>query len=178
MVFHFVILSDEVDDFRREISIDAEATFLDLHDVLLKSCGYKKDQMTSFFICGSEWNKQQEITLIEMNDDPKMESWTMDKTHLNDLLKAEKTKMLFLFDTICERYLFIQLKTIEERRHLKTAEVTVSKGKAPVQMMDIDKIGLNDSSEEGGMYGEDGYNPDELDPEGFMNLEDLSDEEY
>ena len=25
MVYHFVVLSDEVDDFRREINIDAEA---------------------------------------------------------------------------------------------------------------------------------------------------------
>lgn len=178
MVFHFVILSDEVDDFRREISIDAEATFLDLHDALLKSCGYKKDQMTSFFVCSADWNKKQEITLIEMNDDPEAESHTMEKTHLGDLLKEEKTKLLFLFDTLCERYLYIQLKTIEEHRHLKAAEVTRATGKAPVQMMDIDKIGLNDPTEESGMYGDEDYNPDELDPDGFMSLDDLSDENY
>jgi len=29
MVFRFLILSDEVDDFKREIKIDSEATFLD-----------------------------------------------------------------------------------------------------------------------------------------------------
>ena len=31
MVFRFLILSDEVDDFKREIKIDSEATFLDLY---------------------------------------------------------------------------------------------------------------------------------------------------
>ena len=40
MVFRFLILSDEVDDFKREIKIDAEATFLDLHDAILESVGY------------------------------------------------------------------------------------------------------------------------------------------
>ncbi len=31
MVFRFLILSDEVDDFKREIKIDSEATFQDLY---------------------------------------------------------------------------------------------------------------------------------------------------
>ena len=35
MVFRFLILSDEVDDFKREIKIDSEATFLDLYNAIL-----------------------------------------------------------------------------------------------------------------------------------------------
>ena len=50
MVYRFTIISDEVDNFRREIQIDSEATFLDLHNAILKSVGYPNDQMTSFFI--------------------------------------------------------------------------------------------------------------------------------
>ena len=41
MIYHFVVLSDEVDNFRREIDIDAEATFQELNDLLLKTCAYK-----------------------------------------------------------------------------------------------------------------------------------------
>ena len=51
MVYKFRIISDEVDDFLREIKIDSEATFYDLHEAILKCTGYKDDQMTSFFIC-------------------------------------------------------------------------------------------------------------------------------
>jgi hypothetical protein len=40
MLFRFLILSDEVDDFKREIKIDSEATFLDLHNAILDSVGY------------------------------------------------------------------------------------------------------------------------------------------
>jgi hypothetical protein len=176
MVFHFVTLSDEVDDFRREIRIDAEATFLDLQNVLLKSCGYKKDQMTSFFICDSDWSKKQEITLVEMNDDPNVQSWIMDKTHLDDLLATEKTKMLFLFDPICERFLYMQLKTVEEGIHMKAAEVTVSTGKAPEQLKNIDDIALGDSGDD--LYGSDDFDPDELDPEGFMDVEEMNSDTF
>ena len=46
MVFRFLILSDEVDDFKREIKIDSEATFLDLYNAIMDSVGYTKDQMS------------------------------------------------------------------------------------------------------------------------------------
>mgnify|MGYP003404515278 CR=1 FL=1 len=51
MVYRFTIISDEVDNCRREIQIDSDATFLDLHNAILKSVGYPNDQMTSFFVC-------------------------------------------------------------------------------------------------------------------------------
>lgn len=55
MIYRFTIISDEVDDFVREIQIDPEATFLDFHEAILKSVGYTNDQMTSFFICDDDW---------------------------------------------------------------------------------------------------------------------------
>ena len=58
MVYRFTIISDEVDNFRREIQIDSEATFLDFHRAILKSAGYPDDQMTSFFICDEDWEKE------------------------------------------------------------------------------------------------------------------------
>ena len=67
MLFRFLILSDEADDFKREIKIDSESTFLDLQNAILDSVGYTKDQMTSFFICDDDWSKKTEITLVEMD---------------------------------------------------------------------------------------------------------------
>ena len=46
MIYRFTLISDEVDDFIREIKIDSEATFFDLHEAILKAAGYKDDQMT------------------------------------------------------------------------------------------------------------------------------------
>lgn len=59
MVYKFRIISDEVDDFLREIKIDSEASFYDLHEAILKCCKYKDDQMTSFFICDDDWEKKR-----------------------------------------------------------------------------------------------------------------------
>ena len=66
MVYRFLILSDEADDFKREIQIDSEATFLDLQNAILDSVGYTKDQMTSFFICDDDWTKKTDMELREI----------------------------------------------------------------------------------------------------------------
>ncbi len=42
MIFNFRLVSDEVDNFRREISIDADATFLDLRNAICDSVDYDK----------------------------------------------------------------------------------------------------------------------------------------
>ena len=88
MIYRFTIISDEVDDFVREIQIDPEATFYDFHEAILKSAGYTNDQMTSFFICDDDWEKEKEITLEEMDDNPEMDSWVMNAASSSSFLKS------------------------------------------------------------------------------------------
>ncbi len=89
MVYKFLILSDEVDHFAREIEIDSEATFLELNDAILESVGYAKDQLTSFFICEDNWEKKIEVTLMDMETGYDEDSWVMGETRLSELLEDE-----------------------------------------------------------------------------------------
>ena len=45
MVFNFRIVSDEVDNFRREIKIDADMTFLDLRNAICDAVNFDKHQI-------------------------------------------------------------------------------------------------------------------------------------
>ena len=47
MVYRFTIVSDEVDGFMREIQIDSDATFYDLHLALAQNVGYSTKEMAS-----------------------------------------------------------------------------------------------------------------------------------
>ena len=176
MIYHFVVLSDEVDNFRREIDIDAEATFQELNDLLLKTCAYKKDLMTSFFVCDEFWEKKKEITAVDMHDDPEKEpAPLMDHTHLSDIISEKDAKnklnLLFEFDIMCERYLYMQLKEVRDHEHLLQPVITLEKGKAPKQEGDIDAMFKDlDTSD---MYGDDSFNDDELDLDGYQDLEDI-----
>ena len=128
--------SSTVDNFRREIDIDAEATFQELNDLLLKTCAYKKDLMTSFFVCDEFWEKKKEITAVDMHDDPEKEpAPLMEHTHLSDIISEKDAKnklnLLFEFDIMCERYLYMQLKEVRDHEHLLQPVITLEKGKAP-----------------------------------------------
>ena len=90
MIYRFIIISDEVDDFMREIQIDADATFLDFHKAIQESCKYKDGEMTSFTICENGWEKCQEITLEEMDTDSDQDSYVMADTHIEDFVEDEK----------------------------------------------------------------------------------------
>ena len=88
MIYRFTLISDEVDDFVREIQIDPEATFYDFHEAIVKSVGYTNDQMTSFFICDDDWSKNTEITLVEMDTSSEVDNYIMEDTRLEEIGRA------------------------------------------------------------------------------------------
>ena len=103
MIYRFTFISDEVDDFKREIQIDSEAKFYDLHMAICKACGYDSKQLASFFTCNDEWEKETEITLEEMDTNSEDDIWLMSKTRLSELVEEEKQKLIYVFDYMTDR---------------------------------------------------------------------------
>ncbi|WP_455497144.1 IS1096 element passenger TnpR family protein [Coprobacter sp.] len=175
MIFKFLILSDEVDDFAREISIDSEATFLELNDAILESVNYTKDQMTSFFICEDDWEKKTEITLMEMDTNFEDDSWVMAETRLSELLEDEKQRLIFVFDNMTERSFFMELREIIPGKNLDKAVCSKSLGSAPAQLMTFDELDKTPGSTDIGLgenfYGDESFDPSELDDEGYNDLD-------
>ncbi len=176
MVYKFRLISDEVEDFLREICIDAEATFFDLHKAILESTGYKNDQMTSFFTCGDNWEKEKEVTLEDMGGDALL----MEETPLEELLEDEKQRLIYVFDPLAERVFFMELSKIITGKDLETAECTKSVGEPPAQTIDFEEqfAQMNKSQQsmdlDDDLYGDHGYNEDEIDPEGYDLLDESS----
>ncbi len=170
MVYKFTIISDEADDFVREIQIDSEATFYDLHEAILKAAKYKDDQMTSFFICDEDWEKEQEITLEDMGGSSDEDNYVMRETRLSELLEDEKQKMLYVFDPLTERVFFIELSEIIYGKDLKKAECTRKEGIAPKQTVDFDEMmtaGSTSLDLDENFYGDQDFDMDDFDPDGF-----------
>jgi len=175
MVYKFRILSDEVDNFTREIAISSEASFLDLHNVLLDSVGYTSDQITSFYICNDEWEKETEVTLIEMDSSPEVDSWIMESTKLNDLIEDEGQKLLYIFDYLSERAFFIEAYQFVPGKDLTKAKCLLSEGDAPLQTSEIeDPIATVTTSKlvlDEDFYGDQDFDIEELDVDGFTGLD-------
>ena len=169
MIYRFTIISDEVDDFVREIQIDPEATFFDLHEAILKAANYTNDQMTSFFICDDDWEKEKEITLEEMDNNPEMDSWIMKETRLYELIEDEKQKLLYVFDYMTERCFFIELSEIITGKEIKGAKCTKKSGEAPKQTVDFEEMAAGGGSLDldENFYGDQDFDMEDFDAEGF-----------
>lgn len=175
MIFRFVIISDEVDNFKREIKIDADDTFLDLFHAIIECTGFNESEMASFFLCDDSWRKEQEITLVEMDTYSDEDPYTMEECVLNDYLEDEKQKLLFVFDYLTERALFIELSEIITGKKMEKPQCTLSIGEAPKQLLNLDEatdaataLDVDES-----FYGDESYDLDELDKEGFEGLDNM-----
>ncbi|MDR1356380.1 MAG: plasmid pRiA4b ORF-3 family protein [Tannerellaceae bacterium] len=178
MIYRFLILSDETGDFVREIKIDSEASFLDLHNAIIKSTGYSSDQMSSFFICNNGWERETEITLVDMGKSYEEDNYTMETTPLEDLVTDEGQKLMYVFDYMTERAFFIELREIVFGKTLSEPLCSRSEGAPPPQVLSFDEIApkiVTSSSEliDEDFYGDSEYDMNELDSEGFDGLDNL-----
>jgi len=172
MLYKFLILSDEVDDFMREITIDSSATFFDLHTAILDSVHYEKDQMTTFFLCDDEWEKQQEITLIEMETSSEYDNLVMDTTVLEDQITDEKQKLLYYFDMMSDRAFFIIMQEMIPRKSSDAAVCSRSEGEAPKQIAELNDMAITQTAGDldAQFYGDEEFDIEELDSEGFGDV--------
>lgn len=172
MVYRFTFVSDEADDFVRIIDMKSDATFLDLHKAILESVQYNEEQMTSFFICNDNWEKEQEVTLIEMDSTSEYDNLVMESTALEELLYDEKQKMLYVFDIMFERAFFGELTEIISKKNISDPICVKSEGTIPEQMKNADDLNalskgiILDES----FYGDAEFNLDELAEDGYSDM--------
>lgn len=185
MLFRIKFISDEVDGFVRELKIDSDATFLDLNQAILESCGYPDDQMTSFYLCDEEWERGLQITREDMGVGSADEDiYVMEETKLSELIEDEEQHLEFVFDPFEERSFFIDVKEIISGETLKHYAIIRAKGEAPQQIKDMDMdLDLSESAtkskkrkaapaeeedfENEALYEGAAFNDDEIDLEGF-----------
>lgn len=173
MIYRFSIISNEVEDFIREIKIDSDATFFDLQEAILAACQYDNKQITSFFTCSDRWEKEQEILMEDLGYGRADEDiYLMKDTRLSELLEDEKQRMVFIFDPLEERMFLIELTEIIFGKTQSNAVCSRQHGLPPQQYIEISEPipptptkKAEDLQED--FYGSDDFDNEEFDPEGF-----------
>jgi hypothetical protein len=169
MIYKFRILSGESEDFIREIEINRESNFLDLHIAIQQACAYDGMQMSSFFLCDEFWERGKEFTLFKMDLGEAADKEEMAEAKLFDHISAIKEKLIYLFDFFSERGFFIEMvDKLEAVTGITYPRCTISEGEAPVQLMIGDETEIATGYED---EWDDGL--DELDDLGFENIDDI-----
>jgi len=168
MIYLFRIISDEKQDFYRDLVIEGSDTFFDFHSVLQKDLEYDPTLLASFFITNDRWEKQQEITLIDMMQDPSIPAVTMDQVTLDEFITDENQRMIYIFDFFSERAFFIELlEKSDQSSPRETPFIGHAKGVPPPQVA-LDQL-LDD-----GLDPQD--DSSDFDPDDDLRLDDLDED--
>lgn len=166
MIYLFRIISDENPVFFRDLVADDSDTFLEFHQTLQKELGYDPTQLASFFITNQQWEKQQEITLIDMMPDPGVTTFTMDQVSLGEHIFELNQRMIYVYDFFSNRAFFIELiETADETSARNTPFIGHSKGEPPPQLA-LDLL-LDEKADDNLFQGdeEEDLRLDDLDPD-------------
>ena len=180
MTLRLTLISQEEEDFIQEFKIDADASFLDLHRLILRHCGYEELPGQRFFICDDNWHPTQRILLAdEGNVDIDEDVYLMKETDLGEFLEDEGQRLAYRFDPVNRRMFLLELtETTFGEKVPETGILTRSHGNAPLQLVVEDEpqpaattpnIVSEELEEE--FYGEDGFDEEDLDMEGFDILD-------
>ena len=183
MTLKLTLFSQEKEDFVREILIDSDARFAELHQLILDDCSYDEHEKQCFLICDEDWRVKQRICLRESDDvSYDMDIDLMHETRVGDFLEDEGQRLAYVFDPDGKRFFLMELTENVFGRTEKKAVVNRRHGQPPLQVILAPDASVEDEespaafassseeeAEEGGenFYGDDGFEAEELDMEGY-----------
>jgi len=168
-VYRFRILFEEQEDFLRDIEIKPGQTFKDFHDIILQSVDIESNELASFFICDPGWNKQREITLIDMGvkapdtdfdeDDGKpvevpIPVMIMEDVKIREVIDDPHQRMLFEYNFLNPTTFFIELMKIVEVDPKKFYPIGVRKEETMTPTAAPNFLSFLDDPDEEAMLGE------------------------
>lgn len=186
--YKFRVYYDEVEDFVRDIEILSNDNFENFHKILLSSIGLNGQELASFYMCDSKWNKQKEISLMDMGDDSEKETpeyeeedefslrsklpiFVMRDSLLKDFVTDPHQHIMYEYDFLNPKVFYIELlKVLKEEEGVTYPRCTNKVKELPKELKqmqlpnpDDDFLAELEDEEDDGF--EDGY--DDLELEGF-----------
>ncbi len=174
--YKIIASSKELEDFEIQIFAHENILFSELHQGIQAALEYDPLQMASFFMSNENWEKEDEIALIDMEDNG--ETLLMDELKLSNQLYKKGQNLLYLFDFFSERLFFMTVKEIIETDE-KIFSIDI-KGNIPLQINidneSIDELMLDieapPSKQDSVDNFDDEYGNDNI---SFENIDDLED---
>jgi len=133
--FRVLLDSKDKHEIFRDILIDEKDHFESFYTAILDSYQFTSDQMASFYMSNSSWDKGYEISLFDMayGEDPdQILPGVMSKCLLKNFVKEDDQKMILVHDFLRMWIFLIELieVTAEAPAHPKTV---LSVGNAPAE---------------------------------------------
>jgi pRiA4b ORF-3-like protein len=113
MVYKFRVILDTEEDIFRDIAILEDDTLEDLHNAIVNAFDFDGREIASFYTCDDKWNQEEEISLFDTGDVPG-EQKVMGDYLLSEILNADNTKIIYVYDFLNMWTFLVELAAIEE----------------------------------------------------------------
>ncbi|MCA1751226.1 MAG: hypothetical protein ABR572_02860 [Cryomorphaceae bacterium] len=131
-IYRFRILLDNANNVFRDIEISAEAPCAELHEAIIEAFEFSGDEVASFFLSNEEWDKGEEIALMDFSEPGVGHVRNMIDTRLKDVVYDKGDKMLYLYDFLRMWIWYVELSDIiEAEKGADYPRVVLSVGDAP-----------------------------------------------
>lgn len=185
--YKFKVYYDEIDDFVRDVEILANDNFESFHKLLYDCIGLKGNEFAAFSICDQKWNKQKEITLMDVSEEmetqePEYEendsysakthlpSFVMRNAILKDFISDPHQHIIYEYDFLNSKVFYLELQKVMQTDEdpLLFPRCTFKAMELPVQLAtpqiadpeDFD-LDLDDEDEDDDLFN-DGYNDEDI----------------
>lgn len=174
MTLKITLASNEVEDFVIEMLIDADATFLDLHNLILEGCGYVQGDNHRFYVCDENWRPESRILLADDGSVGSDEDLNlMCECHLGDYLEDEGQRMAYSFDPESPRKFLLEVSELIFGNPQKEPAISRMMGMPPMQSLaedEIEDLPVPQNPEEEmdeAFLDDEGFDSSEIDIDGF-----------
>jgi hypothetical protein len=116
------IVADTQEDIFADLRIHKENNFLTIHDFLVENFHLDKLEMSSFFYSNDDWDKGEEITLMNMNIGDDSTVKFMESITLNEVFQEKKFKFLYVNDFLNMNIFYVEIlkeSDLEDNETLK-----------------------------------------------------------
>ena len=166
-VLKFRVLLDNIKGIFRDIEVPESYNLAQLHEVIINSMGFSGLEMASFFLSDEDWEKGEEISLMDLSEPGQETVRLMSDVALTDVSKETGDRLLYVYDFLNMWICYVELVDILDK-DLKKAEVVLSVGESPVENGSGD-MGLDIDFDESDLYHD--FESDEDEGE-FESLDD------
>ncbi|MDX1653245.1 MAG: hypothetical protein R3277_12175 [Brumimicrobium sp.] len=177
----FRVLLDSIKegDVFCDIVINDDNSFEKLYTEILEAFDFPNDQMASFFVSNAEWDKGEEISLMDMTFGPSEGEdvpQQMSELMIRERIQSPNQRFILVYDFLNMWIFLIELQEILSEE-ISTPKVVMKVGEIPdklrkegtnsLQNMRFDTKKSDDSSD----FGYDDFD-DDLDSDSFENIDD------
>lgn len=138
--YKFRVVIDVDETVFRDVIIRENQSYEELHEAIYKAFNFQGGVMASFYVSNEEWDKGEEIALMNMSDEAGRGPKMMESTLISEIVSVVNQKLIYVYDFMRMWCFYVELIEIEDANAVQNYPfMRMSFGDAPLEdSKDID----------------------------------------